>query len=97
MAKPWPPETWTGAFAIAEEQPSTVRVTLADGTQLTIDDPTIQNGSIGGVDLSDVRLIEIRSFSTGKTVALVIGVPVGLAIMVVANCLVDDHCLRLSD
>ena len=82
---------------IAEEQPSRVRVTLTDGTQVTLDDPTIQNDSIGGVALSDVRLIEVRSFSTGKTVALVIGVPVGYAIMVVASCLWDEHCVRLSD
>ena len=55
----------------------TVRVTLTDGTRLTVDNPTIQNDTIGGVvALPDVRTIEVRRFSIGKTVGLVFGTPV---------------------
>ena len=73
----WHTATMSPAEVITDEQPSTVRVTLTDGTRLTVDDPTIQNDTIGGVvALSDVRTIEVRRFSIGKTVGLVPGTPV---------------------
>ena len=76
----WRATTTSPAEVIAEEQPSAVRVTLTDGTRLTLDAPTIRGDSIGRVAaLSDVRTIEVRRFSIGKTVGLVLGAPlVGL-------------------
>ena len=72
---------------------------MTDGTQVTFDNPTIQNDSIGAVALSDVRLIEVRRFSAGKTAALVIGVPVGLATLAIVAlliCAADDDCWNVS-
>ena len=114
---------------IADEQPSTVRVTLTDGTQLTLEDPTTRNDSISGfvsisaagtieladgrrmtvtdpttetvfstVALSDVRSLEVRSFSEGKTWALVLGVPVGLLGVLVGlgaiACRTTQNCFQ---
>ena len=73
----WHTPTISPAEVIADEKPSEVRVTLKDGTRLTLDDPTIRGDSIGTVAaLSDVRTIEVRRFSIGKTVGLVLGAPV---------------------
>ena len=65
------PQGWT-----AEEQPSSVRVTRTNGEVMTVRDPTVSNGSILGytdagvaaAPLGDVRLLEVRHFSIGKTV-----------------------------
>ena len=71
---------------IAEDQPSSVRVTLMDYETVTIDDPTMRNDSIVGVTdadgalrtsavgvaLRDVRLLEVQRFSPSRTVGVVV-------------------------
>ena len=84
----WRTTTASPAQLIVDEQPSTVRVTLTDGTQRTLPDPTVRNDSISGVALSDVRAVEVRSFSTGKTLGLIVGVPLGLAAVGVVYLLI---------
>jgi hypothetical protein len=88
------PQGWT-----PEEQPSSVRATLTSGEVLTVRDPIVRDGSLLGYDdagvvaaaLGDVRLLEVRRFSIGKTVGLgVLLAGVALAVSVVAYCAGDS-------
>ena len=97
----WRPTTISPAQLIAEEEPSTVRVTLRDGTQLTLGDPTIRNDSIVGEDgeaqvvVSDVFRLELRQLNVTKTVVVGIFVaPVVLAVVLVVACVESDDCLE---
>ena len=88
----WRPTTISPARIIAEEEPSTVRVTLADGTQLTLDDPTIRSDSIvskegeAQVVVSDVSRVELRLLSVAKTIGIIVAVPVGLVLYFASVC-----------
>ncbi len=80
----WQPTTPSPQGWTPEEQPSSVRVTLATGGTVTIENPTVRNDSIVGdtglaVASRDVGLLEVRRFSVGNTVGLVILIPVGVA------------------
>ena len=89
----WRPTTVRPQELIPEEQPSRVRVTLADGETVTVKDPTMRNDSIVGVTDAtgalmtrgvgvasrDVRSLEVRGFSLTKTIGLVPLAAVGLA------------------
>ena len=67
-------------FAIQYEAPDQVRVTRLNGDRLVIRNPTMRGGSINGtaegeavnVPTSDVRQLEVRRFSGGRTVGLVL-------------------------
>ena len=74
-----------------------MRATLTSGEVITVRDPTMRNDSIVGVAGSDVgvasrdvRLLEVRRFSVGKTIGLVLGTAVGLvavgAVLIVIAC-----------
>ena len=82
----WRPTTVSPQRLIAEDQPSSVRVTVMDDETVTIDDPTMRNDSIVGVTDAgvgvasrDVRSLEVRRFSVGKTIELGLGIAAGLA------------------
>ena len=74
----WRTTTISPAQLIAEEEPSIVRVTLTDGRQLTLRDPTIRNDSLvhengrARVVLSEVSAVEIWHFSVAKTIGIII-------------------------
>ena len=69
-----------------------MRVTLTDGTQVTLDDPTIRNDSINGVALSDGSTIEVQRVSASKIFNLIVGVPVGLFVALLVGCSTGDGC-----
>jgi len=80
---------------------SPVRVTLADGRQLTLDDASIRDDSITGVagDLrtqlvaSDVSIVEVREIDAGKTLgAIAVGLFVGPMLIMAIACAVSDGC-----
>jgi hypothetical protein len=73
---------------IEEEQPSTVRVTLTDGTEVTLRGPLIRNDSIGGVALSDISTVEVRRISIAKTLGVIGAFYVGLILI----CAPEDSC-----
>ena len=64
---------------ISEEGPSSVRVTLSSGQVITFQNPLMINDSIVGMTESglagtasrDLRLLEVRRFSAGRTIGLV--------------------------
>ena len=82
----WRPTTVSPQRLIAEDQPSSVRVTLMDDETVTIDDPTMRNDSIVGVRDADgalmsspvgvasrdVRLLEVRRLSVTKNIVLAV-------------------------
>ena len=92
----WQPTTVSPQGWTPEERPSSVRVTLATGETVTIENPTVRNDSIVGatdadvgVASRDVGLLEVRRFSVGNTVGLVILIPVGVVAAAVAVVIID--------
>ena len=76
----WQPTTVGLETLIPAERPSAVRVTLSDGSILTIDDPIMRNDSIVPMEAlgaplatSDIGLVEVQHFSGGRTIAVVAG------------------------
>jgi len=63
---------------IPAEQPSSVRLTLRIGATVTLENPTVRNDSIFGVTdfglvgvaSEDVGFLEVRQFSSTRTVLL---------------------------
>ena len=75
----WRPTTVSPQQLIPEEQPSSVRATLASGEVITVRDPTMRNDSIVGnsdagsvaVASRDLRLFEVRRVNVEGTIGLV--------------------------
>ena len=87
----WQPTTVSPQRLIAEDQPSSVRVTLTNGETVTIENPTVRNDSIValtggvtgfvGVASRDVRLLEVQRSDSGKTIGAVVLTAVGAAVV----------------
>ena len=75
----WVPLEPPVAQAIAEEEPGTVRVTLADSSRVVLKEPRISGDSLVALDdtvrvaLDDVQQIEARRANTPATIGLVVG------------------------
>lgn len=85
--KTWEPAPTTPQSLIADAQPSSVRITSADGLRVTLKNPIFINDSIvsavapppgvfvvpprAGIPLDDVNSLEVARFSPGRTIALV--------------------------
>lgn len=83
--KTWQATTLSPERLIAEERPSSVRVTTADGVTITLRDPRVVNDSIvsqtsgartslagsrPGVEHRNVSSLEVARFSPGRTIML---------------------------
>ena len=96
----WRTTTISPTQLIAEEEPSSVRVTLTNGRQLTLVDVSIRNDSIVREDgrayvaVSDVSTVEVRYLSVWKTIALPLGVFVGAVALGGIACVVDNGCFN---
>ena len=94
----WQPTTVSPQRLISEERPSSVRVTLTNGRQLTLVNTSIRNDSIvhgdgrAYVPVSDVSTIEVRRLSVWKTIALPLGSFAGLVALGGLACVVDNGC-----
>ena len=95
----WQPTTVSPQRSIAEDQPSSVRVTLMNGDTVTVENPTMRNDSIVGITDSnvavvasrDVGLFEVRRFSFGRTIGLgVLLTGLALGVAIVAYCAGDS-------
>jgi hypothetical protein len=95
----WQPTTVSPQRLITEDQPSSVRVTLMNGETVIVENATVRNDSIvastdagvAAAALGDVRLLEVRQFSIGKTVGLgVLLAGVAFAVSVVVYCAGDS-------
>ena len=89
---------------VTEEQPKKIRVTLTDGSQLQIEQPTVSGDTLMGyevrgrrysgqqvnIPLSDVTDVAIQRTDAGKTTALIVGtvLVVGAAVVVVGYLIV---------
>lgn len=77
----WRPTTVAPQEVIAEQRPRTVRVTLSDGSLVTMSDPMVVVDSIVGstdsgtarIPAADVRALEVERLSATRTLALVVG------------------------
>ena len=96
----WQPSTVRPPQLIEEEEPSQVRITRTDGGRVTIQSPWVRADAIVGrgvrgsprpweersVVVSDIRQIETRRFSPGKTVGLFfLGAAIGFMIDAIVN------------
>ena len=95
----WQPTTPSPQGWTPEERPSSVRVTLATGGTVTVENPAVRNDSIVGdtglgVASRDVGLLEVRRFSVTKTIGLVLGTAAGVVVVAVVvfviACTVGD-------
>jgi hypothetical protein len=97
----WHVGTPTPAQFVETEHPQTVRVTRTDGTTLELKAPVVRGDSLVGtvgrdrtvsLALSDVRSVEVKRTSTGKTVLLV-----GAGVVVVVAVLLASLRSALSE
>ena len=86
------------AQLIEEEQPDRVRVLMRGGTELELENPSVEGDELvaPGVSmpLADILLLEVREFSMDRTVLLAEGVAAG--VLVAAGAVVAAVC-RSSD
>ena len=85
--------TWQGvattspAGVIETTQPDRVRVTMPDGTQVELENPSVEGDELvasGGFSMpsADVVILESRKFSMDRTVLLVLGTVVGAPVLI---------------
>ncbi len=80
----WRPANVSPQTLVSQDHPESVRLQLANGVTIIIDDPRVRNDSIltadvdqfgavreSGVPLRDINSIETRQFSTGKTIVFI--------------------------
>ncbi len=92
----WRVEPVSPAQVVNQDQPSTIRVTLNDGSRFELDSPVVSGDSLLGlvkdesyrqraVLLADISRFEIRKGDALKTVGLVVGLAMllgGVAILI---------------
>ena len=87
--------TWQGvattspAGVIEATQPDRVRVTMPDGTQVELENPSVEGDELvasGGFSMpsADVVILESRKFSMDRTMILLGGVVVGVLVVAMA-------------
>ena len=86
--------TWQGvattspAGVIEATQPDRVRVTMPDGTQVELENPSVEGDELvaPGVSmpLADILELEVREFSMDRTALLLVGVAAGVLVVAVA-------------
>ena len=99
--------TWQSAATpspsqfIEAEQPDRVRVTTQDGTQVELENPSVEGDELvasGGFSMpsADVVILESRKFSMDRTVLLVLGGVLALPVALIAALLIDCGGQSLS-
>ncbi len=80
---------------IEAEQPDRVRVTTQDGTQVELENPSVEGDelvALGGfsIPFADIVILESRKFSMDRTMLAVLGgvlaLPVALVLAIIADC-----------
>lgn len=77
--------------ALADAQPDKVRVTLADGSQVVLEQPVVSGDTLTGlragqqvsIPLASVSELELRKGDTVKTIALTTGIVLGVAALAI--------------
>ena len=73
---------------IEEDRPDRVRVTMPDGTQVELENPSVEGDELlaPGVSmpLADILELEVREFSMDRTALLLVGVAAGVLAVAVA-------------
>jgi hypothetical protein len=90
----WQTEEVAPASYIESKHPGTIRITLQDSTQVTLQSPTVVGdsivGAVGGdsalhtVAQSDVRSYEVRRGDAGKSILLGLGIAAVVAAAAIA-------------
>ncbi len=85
----WQTQEVSPEQALADEQPDKVRVTLTDGSQVEVHQPTVARDTLTGfsdghqvsVPLASVSELELRESDTGKTIWLTVGIVGGVGLL----------------
>ena len=81
---------------IEAEQPDRVRVTTQDGTQVELENPSVEGDELvasGGFSMPfvDIVILESRKFSMDRTMLAVLGgvlaLPVAFVLAIIADCI----------
>ena len=99
--------TWQGvattspAGVIEATQPERVRVTMPDGTQVELENPSVEGDELvasGGflMPFVDIVILESRKFSMDRTMLAVLGGVLALPVALIAALLIDCGGQSLS-
>ena len=86
---------------IEAEQPDRVRVTTQDGTQVELENPSVEGDELvasGGFSIPfvDIVILESRKFSMDRTMLAVLGGVLALPVALIAALLIDCGGQSLS-
>ena len=86
---------------IEAEQPDRVRVTTQDGTQVELENPSVEGDELvasGGFSMPfvDIVILESRKFSMDRTMLAVLGGVLALPVALIAALLIDCAGQSLS-
>ena len=86
---------------IEAEQPDRVRVTMPDGTQVELENPSVEGDELvasGGFSMPfvDIVILESRKFSMDRTMLAVLGGVLALPVALIAALLIDCGGQSLS-
>ena len=86
---------------IEAEQPDRVRVTTQDGTQVELENPSVEGDELvasGGFSMPfvDIVILESRKFSMDRTMLAVLGGVLALPVALIAALLIDCGGQSLS-
>jgi len=94
----WVPLEPPVAQAITEEEPGTVRVTLADNSRVVLKEPRVSGDSLIGLDdtvgvpLEEVQQVEAQRANTLATIGLVVGSVLLVYAGFAVYCSATDEC-----
>jgi hypothetical protein len=92
----WKTQKVSPEQVLADEQPDNVRVTLIDGSQVEVFQPTVSGDTLTGlregqrvsIPLASVSELELREGDSGKTVLLAAGIVIGVGAALVLGALI---------
>ncbi len=101
----WQTQEASPEQVLAEDEPDKVRVTLTDGSQLEVYQPSVSGDTLTGlregeqvsIPLASVTQLELREGDTGKSIAAA-GIVVGVGALLVGGffiwCAQSEECLK---
>jgi hypothetical protein len=97
----WKTQDATPQQLVSEEEPSRIRVTLTDGTQVVLTEPTVSGDTLWGLEdgertgIPEPEIAEValrRADGTTTVIALGVGVVVAAGVWYLAACEGDLSC-----
>ena len=98
----WQVQTVSPEQVVTEDQPSKIRVTLTDSSELEMEQPRIVGDTLrglvkGGADgerdvlLADIATVRVKKTDTGNSVLLGLGIAAGVFAVAAVAFVIDCH------